>query len=288
MKSICLSFALLLFVASFADASDQSNGWRSLDVENTLLMQLESGDVVIELAPQFAPKHVGNIKTLVSEGYFDGSAIIRSQDNYVVQWGDPNFDNDKAKAQGQAEKQIEVEFFAEPEEIGFQKIESRDAYAREVGFVDGFPVASDGKQAWLAHCYAMVGVSRDVASNSGNGSGLYVVTGHAPRHLDKNVTLVGRVVKGIELLSSLPRGTGDLGFFETKGEHIEIKNIDLLNESDLAQTVSSLQIMRTQSDEFKQHVTSRTTRSDPWFLEPTGRIELCNVGVPSRVKESSD
>ncbi len=288
MKSICLSFALLLFVASFADASDQSNGWRSLDVENTLLMQLESGDVVIELAPQFAPKHVRNIKILVSEGYFDGSAIIRSQDNYVVQWGDPNFDNDKVKSQGKAEKEIDVEFFAKPEEIGFQRIESRDAYAPEVGFVDGFPVASDGKQAWLAHCYAMVGVSRDVASNSGNGSGLYVVTGHAPRHLDKNVTLVGRVVKGIELLSSLPRGTGDLGFFETQGEHIEIKNIDLLNESDLAQTVSSLQIMRTQSDEFKQHVTSRTTRSDPWFLEPTGRIELCNVGVPSRVKESSD
>ena len=39
-----------------------------------------------------------------------------------------------------------------------------------------------------------------------------------PRHLDKNVTLVGRVIKGMELLSSLPRGTGDLGFFENQDE----------------------------------------------------------------------
>jgi len=190
MKPVYISFALLFFAVPFADASDKSNAWRSLDTENTLLMQLESGDVVIELAPEFAPKHVDNIKTLVREGYFDGSAIIRSQDNYVVQWGDPNFDNGKARSQGNAAKNLEVEFFAKPSEITFQKIDSRDAYADEVGFVGGFPAASNGKQAWLTHCYAMVGVSRDVASNSGNGSGLYVVTGHAPRHLDKNVTLV--------------------------------------------------------------------------------------------------
>lgn len=282
MKLAYLTFALLFFAAPFADASDESIAWRGLDTENTLLMQLESGDVVIELAPEFAPKHVGNIKTLVREGYFDGSAIIRSQDNYVVQWGDPNFDNDKARSQGNAVKKLEVEFFAKPNEIAFQKIDSRDAYADEVGFVGGFPAASNGEQTWLAHCYAMVGVSRDVASNSGNGSGLYVVTGHAPRHLDKNVTLVGRVVKGMELLSSLPRGTGDLGFFETQDEYIEISNIDLLKDSNLVKKFSSLQIMRTQSDEFKQHVAKRTTRTEDWFLEPTGRIELCNVGVPSR------
>ncbi len=288
MKFVYLSLALLFFAIPFAHASDQSEAWRGLDVDNTLIMQLESGDVVIELAPQFAPKHVANIKTLVREGYFDGSAIIRSQDNYVVQWGDPHFGNDKAKSQGKAEKEIEVEFFAKPKEVGFQRIESRDAYADEVGFVSGFPVASDGAQAWLTHCYAMVGVSRDVASNSGNGSGLYVVTGHAPRHLDKNVTLVGRVIKGMELLSSLPRGTGDLGFFESQDEHIEISNIDLLKESELAEKLSSLQIMHTQSDEFKQHVARRTTRSETWFLEPTGRIELCNVGVPSRLSKNSD
>jgi len=86
----------------------------------------------------------------------------------------------------------------------------------------------------------------------------------------------------MELLSSLPRGTGDLGFFETRDEHIEINNIDLLRDSNLVTKFSSLQIMRTQSDEFEQHVTKRTTRSEDWFLEPTGRIELCNVGVPSR------
>ena len=286
MKFVYLSLTLLLLAVPFADASDRFGAWRALNIDNTLLMQLKSGDVVIELAPQFAPKHVRNIKSLVSEGYFDGSAIIRSQDNYVVQWGDPNFDNDKAKSLGSAAKKIDVEFFAKPKGIDFQRIESRDAYADEVGFVDGFPVASDGKQAWLTHCYGMVGVSRDVASDSGNGSGLYVVTGHAPRHLDKNVTLVGRVVKGMELLSSLPRGSGDLGFYETQDEYIEVRSIDLIKGTELAKKLLSLQIMRTQSDEFKQHVGKRTTRSETWFLEPTGRIELCNVGVPSKLDTS--
>jgi len=282
MKRINFCFVLLLCNLSSVAASDKTESWRSLDVENTLIMQLDSGQVIIELAPQFAPKHVHNIKTLVSDGYFDDSAIIRSQDNYVVQWGEPSVDSNKARPLGDAVKEIEVEFFAGSSEVGFQRIESRDAYADQVGFVDGFPAASDGKRVWLTHCYAMLGVSRDVASNSGNGSGLYVVTGHAPRHLDKNVTLVGRVVQGIELLSSLPRGTGSLGFFKTQSEYINIKGIDLASESELAAQVRSTQVMRTESDEFQRHVESRTTRSESWFLEPTGRIELCNVGVPTR------
>jgi peptidylprolyl isomerase len=64
--------------------------WRALNPENTLYLELEKGRVVIELAPDFAPQHAANIKTLIREGYFDGLAIVRSQENYVVQWADPD------------------------------------------------------------------------------------------------------------------------------------------------------------------------------------------------------
>jgi hypothetical protein len=66
--------------------------WRALDPDDTLYlyMELPAGRVVIELAPQFAPGHVANIKALVRAHYFDGLNIIRVQDNYVVQWGDPD------------------------------------------------------------------------------------------------------------------------------------------------------------------------------------------------------
>jgi peptidylprolyl isomerase len=265
--------SLMLSIVSnnaFADAQ-----WRVPNNDSLLVMQLDSGQVIIELAPQFAPKHVANIKQLVSQRYFDDTSIIRSQDNYVVQWGDPNEDTDNAKSIGKAQERINTEFYRDNKELNYTSIESRDAYTKEVGFVDGFAVASDGHKAWLAHCYGVVGVSRGMEEDSGNGSGLYVVTGHAPRHLDLNVTLVGRVLKGMELLSSLPRGTGPLGFYETKEEQVSIRSISILNDNAM-----QLSVMRTDSQEFTQHVAKRTNRTEEWFLEPTGKVELCNVGVP--------
>lgn len=67
--------------------ASQASDWRPLNPENTLYLDMEKGRVVIELAPEFAPKNVANIKALVKEGYFDGLAMIRSHDNYVAQWG---------------------------------------------------------------------------------------------------------------------------------------------------------------------------------------------------------
>lgn len=262
------------------NSQSDSSQWRSIDPENLLVMELEKGQVLLELAPQFAPLHVDNIRVLVEQAYFDETAVIRSQENYVAQWGDPQAGTDKARSQGNAKEKLKVEFFRDADDVGFTPIESRDAYAEKVGFTNGFPTASDGQLAWLAHCYGMLGVSRGMGDDSGNGSGLYVVTGHAPRHLDRNVTLVGRVIKGMEYLTTLPRGTGPLGFYETPSEHALIKSIKLA--SDFPDGVFSLEIMRTNSTAFAKHVAARTTRSEEWFLEPTGRIELCNVAVPLR------
>lgn len=255
------------------------SAWRSLSSENTIVMELESGNVIIELASEFAPKHVENIKTLVSENYFDGTAVIRSQDNYVAQWGDTtdvSVEGAEPKSIGSAEANVEVEFFRSPKEISFNKIESRDAYADSVGFTAGMPTASDGTKAWLAHCYGMVGVSRGMGTDSGNGSGLYAVTGHSPRHLDLNVTLVGKVWRGIEHLSSLPRGTGPLGFFEDPSQYVSIKSVRFLEEDE------AFKVMRTDTPEFNRFVELRTTRNEDWFIEPTGKIELCNVWVPTQ------
>jgi len=280
MKKMAMIFVLVGLAFVRSSNADDNKDWRTPKADSIMIMQLESGRVVIELAPQFAPNHVANIKELINNGYFDGTSILRSQDNYVVQWGDPESETDDAKPIGAAKKKLKVEFFRDKQDIDFKLLDSRDAYATEVGFVDGFPVASDGKQVWLTHCYGMVGVSRGLGDDSGNGSGLYVVTGHSPRHLDRNVTLVGRVIEGMSLLSSLPRGTGSLGFFETPEEYIPVNKIGLA--SALENKLVSHEIMNTNSDLFEQHVGRRTTRSEEWFLESTGKIELCNVGVPSR------
>ncbi|MEO0606464.1 MAG: peptidylprolyl isomerase, partial [Myxococcota bacterium] len=195
-----------------AEAPDDA--WEAIPPEDLLVMRVGDHDVVIELAPRFAPANVANLQILVAEGYFDGLAIVRAQDNYVVQWADPDADTERARSLGSADAKVPAELDLPRRDVPITWLPSRDAYAKRVGFTGGLPVGSEGGRVWLAHCYGMVGVARDAARDSGNGSSLYVVSGHAPRHLDRNITLVGRVIDQLEVLSALPRGSGRLGFYE--------------------------------------------------------------------------
>lgn len=167
--------------------------------------------------------------------------------------------------------------------LPFTALPDGDVYAPEVGYALGFPVARDRAtgRAWLVHCYGMVGVARSEALDSGNGSQLYVVIGHAPRHLDRNTTLVGRVVQGMEVLSTLPRGSGTLGFYRDPEQPIPIASVRLASEL-APDRRPDLWVMRTDGAAFSRRIAERRTRTGAWFVEPTGRIEVCNVGVPVR------
>src|SRR5471032_1620144 len=136
--------------------------WRPLDPSRTLYMELPAGRVVIELAPAFAPQTVANIETLAREHYFDGLAVIRSQDNYVAQWGDA--DEAHPKALGTAKEKVPAEFTV-PMTAAQHFVRQRDVdgYAPQIGHADGMPAGRDPKTrtTWLAHCYGMVGVGRD-------------------------------------------------------------------------------------------------------------------------------
>ncbi|MDQ3229210.1 MAG: peptidylprolyl isomerase, partial [Pseudomonadota bacterium] len=158
-----------------------------------------------------------------------------------------------------------------------------DGWAREVGFASGFAAARDPQkdQAWLAHCYGAVGAGRDVAADSSNGTELYVVTGQSPRQLDRNITLVGRVVQGIDLLSVLPRGTGALGFYEKKEQRVAITSIRLASDVPKKERVA-LQALKTDSTSFADAVEARRNRRDDWYKVPAGHIDLCNVSLPVR------
>ena len=254
--------------------------WRSLDPADTVYLTLDSGRVVIDLAPAFAPEHAANIRTLVRGGYFDGLAVIRSQDNFVVQWGDP----DGKRPLGVARTTLPPEFTVPiAAATPFTVLPDVDGYAPQVGFVDGFPVARDPAtgQAWLAHCYAMIGAGRGNEPDSGNGAELYVVTGHAPRQLDRNIALVGRVVQGMELLSTLPRGTGPLGFYEQPSQYVPIRSARMAADLPPGERLQ-LEVMRTDTATFAALVESRRNRSDDWYRVPAGHIDLCNVPIPVR------
>jgi peptidylprolyl isomerase len=268
-------------------AASKPADWRALDPENTIYLELTNGRVVIELAPAFAPNHVANIKALVREHYFDGLAFLRCQDNYVVQWGDPDAEKpDKKRKILVAKATLPPEFDgALDPKLPFTQLPDGDVYAREAGFSEGFPVARDPKtkKMWLVHCYGMVGAGRDNPPDSGGGTELYVVIGQAPRHLDRNVTLVGRVVQGMELLSSMPRGTAAMGFYDKPEQRTPIKAIRVAADVPVEER-SKLEVLRTDTPTFQALIESRRNRREEWFHFQAGHIELCNVPVPVRQK----
>lgn len=295
MKNVWLAAGLLPLVAgsavsanaptvrprTMADviAASKASDWRSLDPQNTLYMELPAGRVVIELNPAFAPRHVANIKTLAHEHYFDGLAIVRAQDNFVVQWSDP----DNTRSVGNAKKTLPAEFSRPAHDLAFTTLPDPDSYAAEVGFVDGFPAAREPRThlAWLIHCYSMVGVGRDNDVDSGGGTELYVVIGQAPRQLDRNVTLVGRVVAGMEQLSTLKRGGAALGFYEKPEARTPIRSLRLAAELPEAER-AQFEIMRTDTQAFTDLVETRRNRREEWYKIPAGRIDVCNVPLVVR------
>jgi peptidylprolyl isomerase len=260
-------------------ATSRPQDWRQPDPDNMLYMQLAGGRVAIELAPRVAPRHVANIKALVRAHYFDGLAIVRVQDNYVVQWADP--DHHRPVPAGVS--MVAPELTAEPgADERFEPLPDRDLYAQGVGFLDGFPAGRDRRShtVWLAHCYGMVGVGRDDPPES-DGTEMYAVIGHAPRQLDRNVALVGRVLKGIELLSSLPRGSGEMGFYVPPEPVVPIVSMHIASDLPEAQR-SPLEVLRTDSPTFKAVLDQRRNRREGWFKYNPERIDLCNVPLPVR------
>jgi peptidylprolyl isomerase len=280
MAHFCAAVLLVLHgVTAVGAETSLASPWRLLDPANTLYMDLETGRVVIELAPQFAPNHAANVKALVRAKYFDQQRINRVQDNFVTQWGDPNF----AGPLGEAKRTLPGEFTRSAQGLPFVPLADPDTYAPQTGFVDGFPAARDSAtgEAWAVHCYGMVGVGRDNAADSGGGTELYAVNGHAPRQLDRNITIVGRVVQGMDLLATLPRGKGSMGFYENPSQHTVIKTVRVAADLPEAERIP-LEAMRTDSPEFAKSIEARRNRKDEWYKVPAGKIDVCNVPLTVR------
>nr|WP_245586077.1 peptidylprolyl isomerase [Solimonas soli] len=270
------------------DASPAGD-WRPLDADNALLMEMPGGQVVIELAPRFAPAHVANIKTLVRAHYFDGLAITRVQDNFVTQWGDPHAGEAAARSLGDAAASLAPEFTRASRGLPFTALPDGDLYAPQSGFADSFPAARDSRRgaAWLTHCYGMVGAGRDNDPRSGPGNELYVVIGQAPRQLDRNIALVGRVVQGMALLSALPRGSGALGFYTEAEPKPPITRMRVVADLPPADR-PALELLRSDTPTFAALVESRRKRRDDWYVAPAGRIDVCNVPLPVRERPASE
>ncbi len=285
--------------------------WVTIPAEELLVMTLapdaegKPRQVVIQLMPApFSQGWIHNIKLFARAKWFDNISVNRVQDNYVTQWGDLNYDNPEAKGKPKPlpeglKVMTEAEYTADMPfrslSTGF-KGSRKDPYAEEAAFSGGFPVAfrfyppppgaklsEFATSSWPTHCYGMVGVGRNYSPDTGSGAELYTVIGHAPRHLDRNIALVGRVIEGMQFLSSLPRGSGDLGFYTEAEAAKRTPILTVRVASDLpAGEQPKFEYLSTESQAFATYADAIANRRDPFFIVPAGGADICNIKVPVR------
>ena len=262
-------------------AASKPGEWVRIPADELMVIDLKSGGrVVVQLAPQFAPVHVANIQKLAKNGYWTGAAIYRVQDNYVAQWG--NNETDKPLPAGVV-KQPPAEYERPLAGLAVTPLGSPDSYAPAAGYALGWPVAYDPKAgtANVVHCYASVGVGRGLSPDTGMGGELYTAIGHSPRHLDRVIAVVGRVVSGIEHLSSLPRGTEALGFYKERSSDVPIASVKLA--SDLPEAGRPrFEYLDEKSKSFAAWLHIKKNRRDDFYIRPAGGVDLCNAPVPVR------
>jgi peptidylprolyl isomerase len=293
-------------VIAAAPAAD----WRAIDPADLLVMTLapdrdgNARQVVIQLLPPpFSQGWVGNVRALVKAHWWDGTSVYRVVDNWVAQWGDGEDDKADAKplpdglsvvpeSEYTAPMTCEVYLF-EGRVIEdrcnppFTPLEGVDPYilSGQAGFSSGWPVAfkleTGGNRIWPTHCYGSVGVARDLSPDTGSGAELYAVIGHAPRQLDRNIAVVGRVIEGIEHLAVLPRGKGEAGVYDDPALRVPIVSVRMGNEVGVL-PLPQFEYLASDSDSFKRYVAVRASRSDGFYKVPAGGIDLCNVQVPIR------
>jgi len=311
------AFALALLTAAPAYAQDAAepptpgslvaaapaSDWRAIDPADLLVITLapdrdgKPREVVIQLLPApFSQGWVGNVRALAKAHWWDGTSVYRVVDNWVAQWGD--VDETKPLPQGlravpeseyAAPMSCEVYLFegkaieerCDPRITG---IEAIDPYVMngQAAISSGWPVAvslqDDGNRIWPVHCYASVGVARDTET-TGTGSELYAVIGHAPRQLDRNIAVVGRVIEGIEHLSTLPRGKGDAGVYDDATLRVPIVSVRLGDE---VASPPRFEYLASDSASFAEYIRVRANRNDPFYKVSAGGIDVCNVQVPIR------
>jgi len=286
-------FSVILYIIAFTvqakspyEIIDNSPdlAWRDLNPEQTLYITLESGVVVVEMAAQFAPHHVENTRKLVQEGVFDNTNFYRVVDGFVAQGG-PSNPEKLAKPKG-GKLTIAAEFTIKPKKpLNFTSIGLPDGYAPQTGFVGGFTAAYDKQKGeyWMTHCYGTLAMGRANEVNSG-GTELYIVIGSAQRYLDKNTTVFGRVIAGMEHIQHLQRSSNLKGAVDLKDKN-KIISIKIASDLKINKRLA-LQTMKTNSQSFKDLIASRKNRNSKWFVYQHNHIDVCSVVVPVRLKDA--
>ncbi len=286
MRPFTLSIAAAALIAAPAFAQDaapepDSAAWRAVPPENLLLIELPDGEVAIELAPQFAPEAAAQMRELARSGHYDeGASFYRVIDNFVAQGGiciGPECEGDDGAPA------LPQEYERPLGELTFTPLGNADLFAKEAGHIGGFAAGREDDTVWPLHCYGAMAMARDNPPSAGS-SHFYIINGQAPRHLDRNLTVFGRVIDGMALVQAVAHAdpanptrviTGD----KTRTPILSVKLASELPEGERP----SFEVMRTDSAAFEAFKTSKRVRDGEfWLRKPPEILDICTVVVPVR------
>nr|5EX1_A Chain A, Peptidyl-prolyl cis-trans isomerase cyclophilin type [Hirschia baltica ATCC 49814]5EX1_B Chain B, Peptidyl-prolyl cis-trans isomerase cyclophilin type [Hirschia baltica ATCC 49814]5EX1_C Chain C, Peptidyl-prolyl cis-trans isomerase cyclophilin type [Hirschia baltica ATCC 49814]5EX1_D Chain D, Peptidyl-prolyl cis-trans isomerase cyclophilin type [Hirschia baltica ATCC 49814]5EX1_E Chain E, Peptidyl-prolyl cis-trans isomerase cyclophilin type [Hirschia baltica ATCC 49814]5EX1_F Chain len=254
----------------------KGENWRKIEPENIVVITTKYGDILIELNPEFAPGHVARFQDMVKARAYNGKEFYRVIDGFVAQGG--------IDAEDKKWPPLEIEHeqpLLEADQI--QLLDNDDLFAEKVGFLNGFPVGFDAEKKWLLHCPGMLAMARDSDPNTG-GTDFYI-TLDAQRYLDRNMTVFGRVISGMQYVQKLQRGDKNIegGVIQSPNKGDEMISVKLASELPENQQ-PNYEVMRTETAGFMNSINSKRVRSDPFFFNtPPQVVDVCDVEVPTEL-----
>jgi peptidylprolyl isomerase len=284
LKSI-LTLTTLFFISACGADNSTDSAWRKLELKNTVLLTLPHGKVVIELAPQFAPKHVAQFSDLTQKGFYDSTSFYRVIDGFVAQAGPKDGSKkDKSVPLLSMESQWKTD-----KSWSFTPVQTEDLFAQQTGFKDSFAIAYqvDEKQgsgkAWLTHCPGTLAMARGNEADSAS-SHFYLVIGQAPRYLDDIMTIFGRVVYGMQHIQAIQRTEVIEGEYAVDHrDFTKITSMQLMSDVPKVDQIT-IEVENTESSAFAERLVKRRARDNDFFYKkPPPVLDVCQIPIRSRL-----
>jgi peptidylprolyl isomerase len=291
MKAFLIGAALAIALGARAAESPETPAadWRDVDPNNLVLIDTRYGQVAVELAPQFAPRHAERVRALIRAHFYDGLSFYRVIDGFVAQGGigegtAATKDHPKQAPALKKWPPLKAEF-EQPiaDKPVFTPLGNRDLFASETGHVDGFPVGRENGRQWPIHCPGTFAFARDNGANTASTE-FYIVIGEAPRRLDRNLTAFGRVIDGMQYLQKLNRGDPKIenGVIQDASKRDPILRLRLAADLPAADR-PRYQVMRTDSPSFAKEKEMRKNPAPEFYHHtPPPILDICGLPVPVR------
>lgn len=280
-SALCLALSLATAITPELSRAADEPTWREVDSDNLVFMEMQEGQVVIELNPLFAPKTVRQFRRLVEEGFYNGLSFYRVIEGFVAQGGDGSDLGERSEV-----PLIDAEFEIDwRQDFEYTAVQANDLFADETVFINGFAIGRDLKNnsAWLTHCPGVVAMARNEGPDTSR-TDFYVVIGQAPRYLDRNLNVFGRVISGMDVVQRIRRGRpADDGVIFDDAASSRIRSM-AMGSSIPEQDRLNAYVIDTESKAFDKYLDSRRNRKDRFFHhKPPKVLDICQVSVGGRV-----